>query len=212
MLLSCSWSTWPSEGQPSRSVWRSRPRWGRPWWSGLTCRSTKGWSTARSCRHCLEALGRVSPSFRQCRTSTQQCMSTTDNSFECRQRQRTCTGYWRRISIEKRSNFKTSEVLNKNCIQWSARRSRIIESAVYRYQILMGLSYLTSTQKLLVNWIIWLLLSLLCWLKVILWSGRHFQKKVWNLKAQFVLRITFKKRKSTTIFTMRKNHKRFWSI
>ena len=59
---------------------------------------------------------------------------------------------------------------------YSARRligSRIIESAAYCNQMLLVPLYLNSTQKPSVNWIIRLMLSLLCWPKVILLSGGH---------------------------------------
>ncbi len=52
--------------------------------------------------------------------------------------------------------------------------SRIIESATYCYHILLVPLYLNSAQNMSVNWIIWLLRSLLCWPKVILLSGRHW--------------------------------------
>ena len=51
--------------------------------------------------------------------------------------------------------------------------SRIIESATYCNQILQAPSYKNNIQKTSFNWIIRLLLSLLCWPKVILLSGRH---------------------------------------
>ena len=51
--------------------------------------------------------------------------------------------------------------------------SRIIELAAYYNQILMVPLNKNSTQKMLVDWIIRLFLSLLCWPKVILLSGRH---------------------------------------
>ncbi len=63
----------------------------------------------------------------------------------------------------------------KHC-KYSVRRligSRIIESAAYCNQIMLFPLYLNSTQKTLVNWIIRLLLSILCWPKVILLSGGH---------------------------------------
>jgi len=59
----------------------------------------------------------------------------------------------------------------KTCLSNSACpliRSRLIESAAYCNQIFLVPSYLNSTQKASVNWIIRLLLSLLCWPKVIL--------------------------------------------
>jgi hypothetical protein len=58
--------------------------------------------------------------------------------------------------------------------KYSARRligSRFIESAAYCNQKLLALLYNNSTQKTLVNWIIRLLLSLLCRPKVILCGG-----------------------------------------
>ncbi len=57
---------------------------------------------------------------------------------------------------------------------YSARRltgSRIIESAAYCNQTMQAHLYLNSTQNMSVNWIIRLLLSLLCWPKVILLCG-----------------------------------------
>ncbi len=62
------------------------------------------------------------------------------------------------------------------CFKYSARRligSRLIESAAYCNQILMAPLYFSNTQNTSVNWIIRLLLSLLCWPKVILLSGGH---------------------------------------
>ncbi len=60
-------------------------------------------------------------------------------------------------------------------IRWySAHRligSRIIESVAYCNQKLLAHLYLNSTQNTSVNWTIRLLLSLLCWPKVILISG-----------------------------------------
>jgi hypothetical protein len=69
-----------------------------------------------------------------------------------------------------------SVFLNFNGSIYSARRligSRIIESAAYCNQKLPAHLYIYSTQNTSVNWIIRLLLSLLCWLKVILLSGGH---------------------------------------
>ncbi len=61
--------------------------------------------------------------------------------------------------------------------KYSARRlfgSRIVESAAYYNHILLVQLYLNSKQNTLVNWIILLLLPLLCcWSKVILWNGRY---------------------------------------
>ncbi len=60
--------------------------------------------------------------------------------------------------------------------KYSARRlmeSRILESAAYCIQILLARLHIDSAQSTLVNWIIRLLLSLLCWPKVILLSGGH---------------------------------------
>ncbi len=51
--------------------------------------------------------------------------------------------------------------------------SQIIESAAYSNHIFMAPLWFNSTQNSLVNWIIWFLLSLLCWPKVILLSGGH---------------------------------------
>ena len=51
--------------------------------------------------------------------------------------------------------------------------SRIIESAAYCNHILLVPLYLNSLHKTSVNWIIRLVLSLLCRPKVILLSGRH---------------------------------------
>ncbi len=51
--------------------------------------------------------------------------------------------------------------------------SRFIESAAYCNQILLAQSYKNSAQNTLVNWIIRLLLSLVCRPKVILLSGWH---------------------------------------
>jgi hypothetical protein len=61
-------------------------------------------------------------------------------------------------------------------MHYNARRligSRIIESAAYCNQKLLEHLYLNRTQNTSVNWIIRLLLSLLCWPKVILLSGGH---------------------------------------
>ncbi len=88
--------------------------------------------------------------------------------------------------------------------QYSARRlmgSRIIESAAYCNQISLAQVYINRAQNTSVNWIIRLLLSLLCRPKVILLSGGHCsnkkldkfnyeKKKVfreWNCIAFFVL-------------------------
>ncbi len=60
---------------------------------------------------------------------------------------------------------------------YSARRlmgSQLIESAAYCNQILLAQQYINSAQNTSVNWIIWLLLSLLSPPKVILLSGGHF--------------------------------------
>ena len=51
-----------------------------------------------------------------------------------------------------------------------------MESVAYWNQILLIQLYLHSTQKVLRNWIVWLLLSLLCWPKVILLIGEHCTK------------------------------------
>ena len=60
--------------------------------------------------------------------------------------------------------------------------SRIIESAAYCNQILLVSLYLNSTQNTSFNWIIWLLLSLLCWPEVILLSDGHcIQKQLLQL-------------------------------
>ncbi len=59
---------------------------------------------------------------------------------------------------------------------YSARRlmgSRLIESAAYCNHIWLAHLFINSTQNTSVNWIIRLLLSLLCWPKVILLSGGH---------------------------------------
>ncbi len=53
-------------------------------------------------------------------------------------------------------------------------RSRIIESAACCNQISLASLYINNTQNTSVNWIIRLLLSLLCGLKVILLSGGHY--------------------------------------
>jgi hypothetical protein len=61
-------------------------------------------------------------------------------------------------------------------VLYSARRligSRIIVSAAYCNPKLLAHLYFNSTQNTSVNWIIRLLLSLLCWPKVILLSGGH---------------------------------------
>ena len=57
--------------------------------------------------------------------------------------------------------------------------SRVIESTAYCNQISLVPLYLNSTQNTSVNWIIRLLLSLLCWPKVILLSGGHCITKLW---------------------------------
>ncbi len=62
---------------------------------------------------------------------------------------------------------------------YSARRligSGIIESATYCNHKMRAHLYLNSTQNTSVNWIIGLLLLLLCWAKVILLSGGHCTK------------------------------------
>ncbi len=59
---------------------------------------------------------------------------------------------------------------------YSTRRligSRLIESDAYCNQILLAQLYINSAQNTSVNWIIRLLLSLLCRSKVILLSGGH---------------------------------------
>jgi hypothetical protein len=73
----------------------------------------------------------------------------------------------------------------------SARRlmgSRIIESAAYCNQILLARLYIDRAQNTSVNWMIRLLLSLLCWPKVILLSGGHC---TFNLRYSFVNGILF---------------------
>ncbi len=70
--------------------------------------------------------------------------------------------------------------VNNMVLEYSARRligSRIIESAAYCNHKLMAHLYFNSTQNTSVNWIIRLLLSLLCWPKVILLSGGHCNMK-----------------------------------
>ncbi len=70
----------------------------------------------------------------------------------------------------------TRETCTDKFTVYSARRligSRIIESAAYCNQKLLAHLYLNSTQNPSVNWIIRLLLSLLCWPKVSLLSGGH---------------------------------------
>ncbi len=60
--------------------------------------------------------------------------------------------------------------------KYTARRligSRMIESAAYCNQKLLAHLYLNSKQNTSVNWIIRLMLSLLCWPKVIVISGGH---------------------------------------
>ncbi len=74
---------------------------------------------------------------------------------------------------------------------YSARRligSRIVESAAYCNHKLLALLHLNSTQTTSVNWIIRLLLSLLCWPKVILLSGGHCINFVWN-KRVFLMTV-----------------------
>ena len=56
--------------------------------------------------------------------------------------------------------------------------SRIIESVACCNQVLLTRLYLNSAQKMSVNWIIRLVLSLLCWPRMILLSGRHCTNKV----------------------------------
>ena len=61
-------------------------------------------------------------------------------------------------------------------LQYSAHSvigSRLIESAAYCNQILLVVLYLSSTQKT-INFIVRLMLSLLCWPKLILLSGGHW--------------------------------------
>ncbi len=63
---------------------------------------------------------------------------------------------------------------------YSARRlmgSRLIESAAYCNQIWLAQLYINSAQNTSVNWIIRLLLSLLCRPKVIPLSGGHCNTK-----------------------------------
>ncbi len=75
--------------------------------------------------------------------------------------------------------------------KYSARRligSRIIESAAYCNQKLLAHLFLNSTQNTSVNWIIRLLLSLLCWPKVILLSGGHCSIHFKDIFALFFLR------------------------
>ena len=62
--------------------------------------------------------------------------------------------------------------------------SRIIESAAYSNQILLVQSYPNSAHKTSVNWIIRLMLSLLCWPKMILLSSGQ-----WIIKLNFLLII-----------------------
>jgi hypothetical protein len=76
-------------------------------------------------------------------------------------------------------NFHFS-VTNLYKCYYSVRRligSRIIESSAYCNQIFLVPLYLNSTQNTSVNWISWLLLSFLCWPKVILLSGGHCSLK-----------------------------------
>jgi hypothetical protein len=71
---------------------------------------------------------------------------------------------------------KVEQAVQVTLFNYNARRligSRIIESAAYCNQKLLAHLYLNSTQNTSLNWIIRLLLSLLCWLKVILLSGGH---------------------------------------
>jgi len=67
---------------------------------------------------------------------------------------------------------------------------RIIESAAYCNQIMLVPLYLNSSQNTFVNWIIQLLLSLLCWPKVIPLSGGHciIKKAVCNRNWQDMVR------------------------
>ncbi len=70
------------------------------------------------------------------------------------------------------------EVFKQQYISSRLIGSRIIEPAAYCNQKLLAHLYLNSTQNTSVNWIIRLLLSLLCWPKVILLSGGHCSKKI----------------------------------
>ncbi len=78
--------------------------------------------------------------------------------------------------------------------------SRIIESAAHSNQILMPLLYFNSTQNTSVNCIIPLLLSLLCWPKVILLGGGHCSRKkinfyyTQNMTIKLINWISIKKR------------------
>jgi hypothetical protein len=69
-------------------------------------------------------------------------------------------------------------------------RSRIIESAAYCNQILLAPSRINSTQNTSVNWIIRILLSLLCRPKVILISGRYFIIKLQAYLWKRFVRVT----------------------
>ncbi len=76
--------------------------------------------------------------------------------------------------------FNTLHSFNWNC-KYSACRSigsRIRKSAAYCNQKLLVLLFLNSTQNTPFKWIIWLVLSFLCWPKVILLSSGHCKKMV----------------------------------
>ena len=85
--------------------------------------------------------------------------------------------FWEEYTLQMYNIIESTIVANKYAIwTYSARRligSRIIESAAYSNQILLVPLYLNSTQNTSVNWIIRLMLSLLCWPKAILLSGGH---------------------------------------
>ncbi len=93
------------------------------------------------------------------------------------------------------------DILNQSNISiYSARRligSRIIESAAYCDQIELAPLFINSTQNTSVNWIIRLLLSLLCQPKVILLSGGHCIK---NIHWGFVIRTKKGLRRSENHF------------
>ena len=96
---------------------------------------------------------------------------------------------WRSMPTEVLLNNQFEENSRHRRKKYSARRligSRIIESAAYCNQKLLAHLYLNSTQNTSVNWIIRLLLSLVCRPKVILLSGGHCISKYSLLFQEYV--------------------------
>ncbi len=85
-------------------------------------------------------------------------------SFNCKQSEKVVL-FWKLTF-----GFCNSETFFCFLVQWPSL-NWIIESAAYCNQKLLAHFYLNTTQNTSVNWIIRLLLSLLCWPKVILLSS-----------------------------------------